>query len=171
MPTRLQMSNAGKFIFIIILGSVIFVLVSMWMSGNLSIKLAEFESQTCNAPEYAIVTNVIDGDTIIVDGGHWVRLLEMDADEKKERCYNEAKDRLEELVLGKEVRLQKDVSELDKYGRCLRTVFMDEQNINVQMVKEGAAQAAFYEPDVAHRQEMLAAQEDARAESRGCEWK
>ena len=155
------------------IGSIIFLYSDFNDRTDLSMQYTQssgYESEVCNAPEYAIVTNVVDRDTVIVEGGHWVRLLYMNADEKEEPCYGVAKNRLKELVLGKKVRLQRDISDLDKYGRCLRTIFMGEENVNLNLVKEGQALAAFYEPDVKYRQEMLEAQEYAKSNSIGCEW-
>ncbi|MCX6719953.1 MAG: DUF5667 domain-containing protein [Candidatus Staskawiczbacteria bacterium] len=47
----------------------------------------------CGASENTIVTKVIDGDTIVVEGGFHVRLLGMDADEKGYPCYEPASRR------------------------------------------------------------------------------
>ena len=56
--------------------------------------------------EVRVVTKVIDGDTIVINGGKSVRLLDIDTDESGEDCYDQAKTRLEELVLNKEVYLE-----------------------------------------------------------------
>jgi endonuclease YncB( thermonuclease family) len=53
-----------------------------------------------------LVTKVIDGDTFLIEGGYSVRVLGIDADERGHPCYDEAKRGLEDLVLGKEVRLE-----------------------------------------------------------------
>ena len=81
-----------------------------------------------------IVTKVIDGDTIVVEGGYHIRLLGIDADEKNYPCYEEAKKRLEELILNKKVRLEKGSLDLDQYDRCLRYIFLGDENINLEMV-------------------------------------
>ena len=116
------------------------------------------------------MTKVIDGDTVVVEGGYHVRLLGMDADEKGYPCYEQAKTRLEDLVLAKQVRLEKDKTDLDQYGRCLRYIFLDNTNINVQLVKEGLAIARFYEPDVKYRAEITAAESYAQQNKLGCKW-
>ena len=94
---------------------------------------------SCGAAGNTIVTKVIDGDTVVAEGGWHVRLLGMDADEKGYPCYESAKIRLEELVLGKQVVLEKDKTDLDQYGRCLRYIFVNNINVDVQLVKEGLA--------------------------------
>lgn len=124
----------------------------------------------CLAPSEVLATKVIDGDTIIVEGGYNVRLLGIDADESGYPCYDEAKKRLEDLILNKEVKLEKDVTDVDQYKRCLRYVFLDEQNIGLELVKEGLAIARFYEPDVRNKEEITLAEKTAIENKVGCKW-
>jgi|SRR3989344_359457 len=124
----------------------------------------------CSANNSVVVTKIIDGDTIIVEGGHHVRLLGIDADEKNYSCYEAARIKLEELILNKKVTLQKDITDVDQYGRCLRYVFMDNENVNVQLVKEGQAVASFYPPDVRYKKEIVAAEKSAIENKVGCKW-
>ncbi len=125
---------------------------------------------SCGAANNSIVTKVIDGDTVVVEGGYHVRLLGIDADEKNYPCYQTAKTRLEELVLNKQVVLKKDVTDVDKYGRCLRAIFLGTQNIGAELTKEGLAVASSYEPDVQYKQEILLAEKQAMESKVGCKW-
>jgi len=122
--------------------------------------------------ENGFVSKVIDGDTVVVNGES-VRLLGIDANERGEECYKEAKVRLEELVLNKEVLLEKDVRDKDQYKRLLRFIFIEvngeEINVNLKLVEEGLAIARFYE-DKKYREKILEAEREARAERRGCKW-
>ncbi len=118
-----------------------------------------------------IVTKVIDGDTIVVEGGYHIRLLGIDADEKNYPCYEEAKKRLEELILNKKVRLEKGSLDLDQYDRCLRYIFLGDENINLEMVKEGLAVARFYSPEEKYRNEISQAEKEAMTNKIGCKWK
>lgn len=127
-------------------------------------------STECLAPSEVTVTKVIDGDTVIVEGGYHIRLLGIDADERGYSCYESAKSRLEELVLNKEVRLEKDQTDVDQYDRCLRYIFFDEQNIDLQLVKEGLAIARFYPPDVKYQNEIIQAEKEAMDGKIGCKW-
>jgi len=95
--------------------------------------------------EKIIVTNVIDGDTIVISGGERARLLGIDTPEKGEFFYKEAKARLEQLVENKEVLLEKEGENKDKYDRLLRYIFIDDANINLKLVEEGYAICYFYE--------------------------
>jgi len=127
-------------------------------------------STTCGASGNTIVTKVIDGDTVVVEGGYHVRLLGMDADEKSYPCYLPAKTRLEDLVLTKQVVLEKDKTDVDQYGRCLRYIFIGDTNVDVQLVKEGLAVARFYEPDVKYKTEISEAELQAQQNKIGCKW-
>ena len=128
-----------------------------------------------------LVTKVLDGDTIIVEGGYSVRLLGIDADERGWPCYGAAKERLEELVLNKEVRLERDKADIDQYGRYLRYIFLttldseslagrDKKNINLQIVEEGLAIARFYPENVKYKEEIIQAEKKARLAKIGCKW-
>ena len=108
-------------------------------------------------PGYKMVTKVIDGDTIVVEGEH-VRLLGIDADERGYPCHGEAKNRLEEYVLNKEVFLEADKSDKDQYDRYLRYIFLDGKNINLQLVKEGLAVARFFPDNVKYKEDIIAAE-------------
>lgn len=127
-------------------------------------------STQCLARSEVLATKIIDGDTIIVEGGYNVRLLGIDADEKGYPCYEDAKTRLEELILDKKIRLEKDITDVDQYKRCLRYVFLGEQNIGLELVKEGLAIARFYEPDVKYKNEIALAEKTAIENKSGCKW-
>jgi len=132
--------------------------------------LVSESSDQCLAPAEVLATKVIDGDTIVVEGGEHIRLLGIDADEVGYPCYQNAKSRLEELVLNKKIRLEKDKTDVDQYKRCLRYVFLDEQNIDLQLVKEGLAIARFYEPDIKYKDELTLAEKTAIDGKIGCKW-
>ena len=85
------------------------------------------------------VTEIIDGDTFVIGNGETVRLICVDTPEQGESGYEEAKDFLSFLVLGREVRLEKDVSERDQYGRLLRYVYIGTTEIfvNKEIVQQG----------------------------------
>jgi micrococcal nuclease len=76
-------------------------------------------------------------------------------------------ERNKELVMGQTVRLVKDVSETDRYGRLLRYVFVDDRFINQLLVAEGYANASSYPPDVAYQEVFRSAEEMAREHGAG----
>jgi endonuclease YncB( thermonuclease family) len=119
---------------------------------------------------HAVVTNVIDGDTIEIEGGQKVRYIGIDSSETypEAECYSkEAKKKNEDLVLGKTVRLEKDVSETDKYGRLLRYVYVDNEFVNDELVKDGFAVAELVPPDEKYNQKFVESEEYARERGLG----
>ena len=117
------------------------------------------------------VRRVIDGDTLELMDGTKVRLLGIDAPERGEKCYQEAKERLEELVLNNKVRLEKDKEDRDRYGRELRYVFIDHSLVNLILVKEGLPYSYVIEPNVKYKDEILNAERFAKEFKIGCLWK
>lgn len=119
------------------------------------------------------VTRVIDGDTIEVEGGQKIRYIGIDTPEtvhpnKSLECFGiEASNKNKELVEGKEVELEKDVSETDKYGRLLRYVYIDNIFINDFLVRQGYAHASSYPPDVKYQDLFKSAEQEAKDNSRG----
>jgi len=71
------------------------------------------------------------------------------------------------LVLNKKVRLVKDVSDTDRYGRLLRYVYVDDTFVNDYLVKEGYAKASTYAPDVKFSGQFAASEREARENKRG----
>ncbi len=127
------------------------------------------------------VVKVIDGDTIELSNGERVRYIGIDTPEidyknKKTQCFaKKAKEENKKLVLSKQVRLEKDVSDKDKYGRLLRYVFVKDKKggeifVNLYLIKHGYALIATYPPDVKYYSLFLKAQQEARKEKRGL-WK
>ena len=120
--------------------------------------------------ESKMVTKVIDGDTLVVEGGNHVRLLGIDADERGYPCYDAARVRLEELVLNKTATLESDRTDKDQYGRLLRYVIADGKDINETLVSEGLAVARFLGDNVKHKQEIVQAEKKAINSHVGCKW-
>lgn len=120
--------------------------------------------------EMKMVTKVIDGDTVVVEGGYHVRLLGMDADERGYPCYTPAKKKLEELVLNKKVLLEPGREDRDMYGRYLRYLFLNGTNINLEMVKQGYAVARLSEDDK-YKKEIQKAEKNAMEKKLGCKWR
>lgn len=125
------------------------------------------------APASAIeaqVVRIIDGDTIEVDIAgtlYKVRYIGIDTPETDELMFAEATAKNAELVEGKVVRLEKDVSETDKYGRLLRYMWVDGNMVNATLVAMGYAQVATYPPDVKYQQDFLELQRRAQEAGMG----
>lgn len=122
------------------------------------------------------VKKAVDGDTIQLESGQTVRYIGINTPETKDKrkgveCFGkEAFEKNKELVEGKEIRLEKDVSDKDKYGRLLRYVYVDDIFVNDYLVREGYAYAVTYPPDVKYQTQLKEAQDEARENNRGL-WK
>lgn len=119
--------------------------------------------------EEKIVTKIIDGDTVVVEGGEKIRLLGIDCDERGYECYDEARLYIEEVLLGKKVVLEQDGEDKDMYGRSLRYIFLDGQNINTKMVAKGLCVARF-EQKSKYQDEIKKAESNAISGKVGCKW-
>ena len=115
-------------------------------------------SQPTGPTEIGTVVNIVDGDTIdvVVDGVQMrVRYIGMDTPEVHngvEWLGAEASAANAELVAGKEVVLEKDVSEVDQYDRALRFVWLREGSawtlVNLELIRLGFAAITTFPPDV-----------------------
>ena len=99
------------------------------------------------------ITSIIDGDTIKLSNGESVRLLQIDTPELRGgECYaKEAQQALAKLINRKgKVRFTTDpkLDEKDAYGRLLRYIFVGKVNINLRMIKVGAASPYFYRSEL-----------------------
>lgn len=113
------------------------------------------------------VTKVIDGDTVVIGSGETVRYIGIDSPEKNDCFASEATNENKNLVLGKEVILEKDVSETDRYGRILRLVYIGDILVNDYLVRQGFAKAYRYPPDVKFSDQFGQAEQEARDNNRG----
>ena len=84
-----------------------------------------------------------DGDTLRanINGTHTtIRLLSIDAPEKRQRYGTESSARLATL-LPRDTAIELRVMERDRYGRTVAEIFQGGRSINLQLVQEGAAVA------------------------------
>lgn len=121
----------------------------------------------------ARVARAIDGDTVELEGGQRVRYIgvntpEMDDSRPAMRAWAQrAREKNRELVEGKRVTLERDVSETDRYGRLLRYVYVDGTMVNAELVRLGYAYATSYPPDVKHQDLFARLEREAREAGRG----
>jgi micrococcal nuclease len=123
-----------------------------------------------------LVVDVVDGDTIdVLLGGEVVRVRYTGIDTPESvdprrpvECFGrEATDRNRELVGGKAVGLERDVSQADRFDRLLRYVWLNGEMINAKLVEDGYATASAFPPDVKHAELFSALEDRARSEQRG----
>ena len=120
----------------------------------------------------ATIERIIDGDTLVIRSGQHVRLVQIDSPEAGEECYADAATReLTRLARpGLRVVLERDprLDAIDRYGRLLRYVWVGKTNVNVELVRRGAATPWFYDGDRGrYAARLLAAVSAARRAARG----
>jgi len=159
--------------------SLLFLFLSLtFCSSNKS----DFSETSEQFQEWYPVTKVVDGDTFWVDNGTSkgikIRLTGIDAPEsqkrwKREEGYygKESKAYLTKLLKNKKVPLETDIDSLDRYGRTLSYVYLENDTfVNAIMVKEGYALIMTVPPNVRYRELFHKFQVEARENNRGL-WK
>lgn len=129
--------------------------------------------------QYYSVAAIVDGDTIKVrmNGNiETLRLIGIDTPETVDprtpvQCFGkEASNKAKELLSGKRVRLELDVTqgERDKYGRLLAYIYREDGLFyNKYMIEEGYAHEYTYHIPYTYQTEFKAAQTSARTAQRG----
>jgi endonuclease YncB( thermonuclease family) len=130
--------------------------------------------------EVATLLRVVDGDTIrvMLNGEDTpVRYIGIDTPEPDDpdpdqRALADAATAANAALLeGHELILERDVSDVDTFGRILRYVWIDDGGdltlVNRELVRRGFATASSYPPDVAHDGVLAEAQEEARRAGAG----
>lgn len=127
-------------------------------------------------PQKAFVTRVIDGDTIVIEGGYRIRYIGIDTPETKhpekpvEYFGKEASEFNKNLVMGKEIILEYDVQKFDRYGRLLAYVYVNGVFVNAKLAEKGYARVLTVPPNIKHKGLFLDMQKRARAGEEGL-WK
>lgn len=127
-----------------------------------------FKINTAQKPQSIKIVRVIDGDTIVTENNQKIRLIGIDTPEvnnnnNSQKCLGDiATNKMKELVEGKDVILEKDVSDIDKYGRLLRYIWVDNTLINKTLVQEGYAKVDTVKPDIKYLQVFSVAQTQAQ---------
>jgi micrococcal nuclease len=177
--------NRNIKIFFLIFFGVLFILIGFLIFSNKN-KIDQITSIVVTLPSsppistpseevtFAKVTRVIDGDTFVIDTGAHVRYIGMNAPEMSPlECYaKEATEIDKNLVLGKTVKLVKDVSETDKYDRLLRYVYVEDASVgdtfvDDELVKEGAAKIMTVPPDIEFKEEFQRSENYAKENKLG----
>jgi endonuclease YncB( thermonuclease family) len=107
------------------------VVVSLFVCGAAALAQERFTGK---------VVGVTDGDTISVmrDGrAVWVRLEGIDCLENGQDFSKRAKQFTSEMTFGKDASI--DVRDIDRYGRLVARVHIDDQDVSVALVHAGLA--------------------------------
>lgn len=119
-----------------------------------------------------LVEYVVDGDTLILEGGDKVRLIGVDTPETKhpevpvQRFAQEASAYARKHLAGRTVGLVYGPEKRDKYGRLLAYIWVDGVDFNREIIRRGYAVATtrFEHP---RQQDFLAAEAEARRKRYG----
>lgn len=119
------------------------------------------------------VDKVLDGDTLILEGGHHVRLLGINAPEmarknKPGEVGGVEATRWLQRYEDHRLKIEFDSENRDAYGRFLTHLFDDRgRHINLALVRNGLAVASVIPPNTKYTEQLLAAQRSARLARKG----
>jgi endonuclease YncB( thermonuclease family) len=130
------MAHKKEKIFLIALFAILLILNYKTLDG--------FLIKTFDNKNEVLVKRIVDGDTIVANN-ETIRLLGINTPERGEKYYLQAKEFLEKKILNKNIKLEFVGETQDKYYRTLAYVFLDDKNINVEIVKNGFANYYFYD--------------------------
>ncbi len=122
------------------------------------------------------VTEIVDGDTVLLDNGREVRLVGLQAPKlalgrrhfQEWPLATEARDALGELVNGQAVTLYFGGREEDRHGRILAHLFLDDGRwVQGEMLAQGLARVYSFPDNRACIADMLAKEREARDQGVG----
>jgi len=138
--------------------AAIFLILLILVSGCLSDK------------KNAVVVDIKDGDTLIIEGSIQVRLLGINTPERGKPYYDNTTKFLRDLVQGKRIKLEADSEDVDQYGRLLRHIFLEDIHINKEIIKAGFANS-YYSGENKKYEEILDKEEKKSWQSQKNLWK
>ena len=168
----------------VIIGSIMILLAGIFgvdLDEIKSLQKSFFPSPTLNVSaersQTIKVISVIDGDTFVIEGNQKVRYIGIDTPEivkdtsgkkTKEECFaRESYEENKRLIEGKTVRLERDKSNTDKYGRLLRYVYLDDLFINEHLISQGFARIMAIKPDIRYYKSFKADEDRAKRDKLG----
>jgi micrococcal nuclease len=172
--TRRSFSEGGpKFP---ILPSVILALIIAFLSffGGISFRNRQFAKETQQQqankfPSQATVTKVIDADTLEIQDGRSLRLTAVNAPDAGPPA-KQANEFTAQKLINQTVTLEYEKNyEQDRFGRLNAYVFVNSQNFNIELVKNGLAEVVIYDKrrPWKYQEELLAAQDRAKKQKLG----
>ena len=108
------------------------------------------------------VSEVTDGDTILLNNGKVIRYAGIDAPEENEPFYWEATEANRKLLEEDGLTLEYDIDKRDRYGRVLAYVWVDTLLVNAELVRQGLASVYTFLPNLKYRARFVSLQTDAR---------
>ena len=150
------------------------LLLACLVGGRYFRPLQQPEPQFFESGRLHRVERVIDGDTLLIAGGHRVRLIGVDTPETKhpDRPVDplgiKAAQFTREHVEGQQVTLRFDRERRDRYHRILAYVFVGDWFLNEELIRAGHSRAETRFPfSQAMKRQFEKAEEAARESRRG----
>jgi micrococcal nuclease len=160
--------------------------VIVLMGGGFGTYTVLTNDQILNGEAAVYMSSVLDGDTFNFsphpnpppsgEGEVRIRLSEIDAPEVGECYFEESKNALQKVLLGEKLKLEKNISGVDNFGRLIRYVFVlkpgakdDNIFVNKYMLENGYAKY-FPDENVSYQKELVIAESVAKAKVVGL-WK
>ena len=129
------------------------------------------------------IKRISDGDTVVIqdesDKQYKIRFIGIDAPESRNVCKrkqvqvfgSEAKNHLKKLLFNKKIRLEFDVQKIDRYGRTLAYVYLENGLfLNQYLLAKGYARIATFPPNIKYVDVFRKSEEKARRNKIGM-WK
>lgn len=183
MKRKLKKQIAGIVISVIIvaiallLDRVGIIDVNEYLSANNDENITHEQTFNLNDASYYDVVRVVDGDTFVIDyngKNEKVRLIGIDTpesvhpnEEKNTEFGDMVSNYSKKMLTGKNVQIEFDVQQRDKYGRLLAYVYLDGQMYNEVLLENGYAKLATYPPNVKYVDEFTKIQKRARENKMG----
>lgn len=112
---------------------ILAILITLLIASNYSFfKITG--NQIKNEREFVSLSRVIDGDTIEIEGGRKIRLLNVNAPEKNVKGSEMARDFLKNYET--EI-IELEVTGIDKYDRELARIYHENSYLNLELVRQG----------------------------------
>ena len=147
------------------------------VSLNFSLVLVIFIATSINLVGFANsgISYVYDGDTLTLRSGEKVRLVQIDTPElSPAECYGiQARDLLRKMVGTSTIQLRKEPASPNKDSnrRLLRYVIVGSKNLNLELVKQGAAAPWFYQGERGKYANQLLRAAQLAQKNKVCLWK
>jgi len=93
------------------------------------------------SPVYFQVVRLVDGDNFVLEDGRRIRLINVDTPEEGSCFRQESTIISTNLLLNQKVKIETDTNEMDRFGRVLAYVFLEDGTfINQKLLEEGVGE-------------------------------
>ncbi len=125
------------------------------------------DSRKAESVRRPYVSEIIDGDTFELSDGRTIRLIGVDTPETDMPLYGEAVTFAESLLMGKQINIEFDREDRDKYGRFLVYAYLDSNFVNEMIIGSGLGIVYLFESNLGHAGALIESQKKARAANLG----